>query len=99
MAYVAGNLALMSSVNGFGTYRYDTTDPITDVDTAGYFNNADDTLNLAAGDLIDIISWNTAVRTGTISDVSLVVVTTVDTDDVVNVSTDIYEKGIYSSAD
>jgi hypothetical protein len=99
MAYVAGNLAQVSSVNGFGLYRYDTTDGITTVDTAGYFNNEDDTLELRAGDLIHVVSWTTAVRSGTISDVSLVVVTTVDSDRVVNVSTDIYEKGIYSSAD
>ncbi len=99
MVYVPGNLALLSSVNGFGLYRYDSLDGITTVDTAGYFNNNDDTLNLAPGDLIHVISWTTAVRTGTIADVSLVVVTTVDSDDVVNVSTDIFEKGIYSSAD
>ena len=99
MAYVAGNLALISSVNGFGLYRYDTPDAITVVDTAGYFNNTDDTLNLAPGDLIHVISWVTTVRTGTISDVSLVIVTTVDSDNVVNVSSDIFEKGIYSSAD
>lgn len=99
MAYVAGNLGLFGFTNGFGHYRYDTTDPITTVDTAGYFNNEDDTLELRPGDLIHVISWNTTIRTGTISDVSLVVVTTVDSDRVVNVSTDIYEKGIYSSAD
>ena len=99
MAYVPGNLALLSSVNGFGLYRYDSTDGITTVDTAGYFHNLDDTLNLTPGELIHVISWTGAVRTGTIADVSLVVVTTVDSEGVVNVSTDIFEKGIYSSAD
>lgn len=98
MAYTAGNLALLSSVNGFGLYRYDTTDGITTVDTGGYFNNTDDDLKLGAGDLIHVITWST-VRTGTISDVSLVIVTTVDSAGSVNVSTDIFEKGIYSSAD
>lgn len=99
MAYTAGNLAQIGFGNGFGLYRYDTTDAITTVDTAGYFNNTDDTLLLRAGDLIHVITWTTAVRTGTIADVSLVVVTTVDSNNVVNVSTDIFEKGIYSSAD
>lgn len=99
MAYVPGNLALLNSVNGFGLYRYDSLDGITTVDTAGYFHNIDDTLNLGPGDLIHVISWTTAVRTGTIADVSLVIVTTVDSEGVVNVSTDIFEKGIYSSAD
>lgn len=99
MAYVPGNLALLNSVNGFGLYRYDSTDGITTVDTGGYFSNADDTLLLRPGDLIHVITWASAVRTGTIVDVSLVIVTTVDSEGAVNVSTDIFEKGIYSSAD
>ncbi len=99
MAYTPGNLALIGYANGFGHYRYDTPDGITTVDNAGYFNNEDDTLELRPGDLIHVISWNTTIRTGTISDVSLVVVTTVDSDRVVNTSSDIFEKGIYSSAD
>ena len=99
MAYDATFLAQAYSVNGFSRYVYHTTDGITTVDTAGYFNNVDDSLLLRAGDLIDVISWNTAERTGTIADVSLVIVTTVDSEGVANVSTDIYEKGIYSSAD
>jgi len=103
MAYVAANLALMNSVNGFGHYRYDTTDIVQDVDANGYFNNGDDTLNLAVGDLIHIVHWTTAVRTGTMFDVSLVVVSEVDTsglasDGVVQVSSDIFQKGIFSSA-
>jgi hypothetical protein len=98
MAYVSGNLALISSVNGFGFYRYDTTDIVQDVDAQGYFNNSDDTLNLALGDLISIVHWSTAVRTGTIFDVSLVVVSELQDDGVVQVSSDIYQKGIFSSA-
>lgn len=39
MAYTAGNLVLMSQGNGFGRYRYDTTDTAADVDGDGYFNN------------------------------------------------------------
>ena len=99
MAYQAGNLALIIAVNGFGLYRYDTTDIIEDVDTGGYFNNTDDALNLAVGDIIEVISWTSAVRTGTIFDVSRVVVLTVDSAGAVNTSGDIYIPGIVSSSD
>ena len=98
MAFVASNLALLSSVNGFGLYRYDTDDGITTVDDGGYMNNDDDTVLLRVGDLIHVITWS-VVRTGLIADVSLVIVTTVDSAGAVNLSTDIFEKGIYSSAD
>lgn len=99
MAYDGTNMALVSSVNGFGLYRYDTTDIVQTVDTQGYFNNADDNLNLNLGDLIQVVHWTTAVRTGTIFDVSLVVVSELQADGVVNVSSDVYQKGIFSSAD
>lgn len=99
MAYVPGNLALVSSVNGFGLYRYDSVDAASVVDTGGYFNNSDDTLNLAVGDVIEVFSWTTAVRTGTINDVSRLVVLTVDTAGAVNLSDDIYITGIVSSTD
>ena len=99
MAYIAADFALVSSVNGFGLYRYDTLDTIETVDTGGYFNNIDDNLNLAVGHMIAVISWTTAVRTGTIFDVSRVVVTTVDSAGAVNVSGDIYIPGIVSSGD
>lgn len=77
MAYSAGNLVLIASGNGFNQYRYDTTDAAADVDTAGYFNNVDDALNLVVGDMIDIVVWGTAVRTGTISDYDRVIVNSV----------------------
>ena len=99
MAYIAADFALISSVNGFGLYRYDTLDASIVVDAGGYFNNTDDTLNLAVGDLIEVISWTTAVRTGTVNDVSKVVVLTVDSAGAVNVSDDIYVTGIVSSTD
>lgn len=67
MAFSAANLALVSSVNGFGLYRYDTTDALATVDGDGYMNNSDDDLNLAVGDMIEVVVWATAVRTGTIS--------------------------------
>jgi len=62
-------LTLKGSHNGFGDYRYDTMDPAITVDSAGYFNNIDDGLNLAVGDTIEIVVWATAIRTGTIADV------------------------------
>ena len=67
MAVDAEQLTLISNVNGYGLYRYDTLDTHATVDTAGYFNNADDDLNLAVGDLIDVIVWTTTIRSGTIS--------------------------------
>ena len=67
MAFNAADLSLMSLANGFKHYRYDTLDPHATVDGAGYFNNNDDNLNLAVGDLIDVVVWATAIRTGTIS--------------------------------
>ena len=67
MAYTSGNLVLIGGGNGYNTYRYDTMDAHTDVDGNGYFNNSDDDLNLAVGDIIDVFVWGTAVRTGTIS--------------------------------
>ena len=99
MAYIAADFALKTSVNGFGDYRYDTLDTIETVDTGGYFNNTDDTLNLTVGDMIEVVSWTTAVRSGTVFDVSRVVVTTVDSAGAVNVSGDIYIPGIVSSGD
>ena len=53
MAYTAGGLTLMNHGNGFSHYRYDIlTDSHATIDTDGYFNNADDDLNLAVGDII-----------------------------------------------
>lgn len=89
MAYTAGNLTLMSSGNGFAHYRYDTTDTAATVDGDGYFNNSDDDLNLAVGDMITVVVWGTAVRTGTISDVALHVVMVVDADGTVDLSDDL----------
>lgn len=88
MAYTAGNLVQMSYGNGFGHYRYDTLDAAATVDGAGYFNNSDDTLNLAVGDIIDVVVWATAVRTGTISDLARHIVVSVDSDGTVDLSDD-----------
>lgn len=88
MAYTAGNLVLMASGNGFGHYRYDTLDAATAVDVSGYFNNADDDLNLVVGDIIDVVIWATAVRTGTIGDVAQHVVVSVSAAGVVDLSDD-----------
>ncbi len=67
MAADAKQLALISSLNGFRLYRYDTLDTHATVRADGYFNNDDDDLNLAVGDLIDVVVWATAIRSGTIS--------------------------------
>jgi len=81
MAYSASNFALISSVNGFGLYRYDSTDHPDVVEAAGYLNNSDDSLNLAVGDLIEFVGWTTAVRTGTVSYYKKFVVTNVIAND------------------
>jgi len=86
MAYVAGNLTQISNANGYGLYRYDTTDLADVVEAAGYLNNGDDNLNLAVGDLIHCFSWTTAVRTGTLSQYKLFAVTNVITDGAVNLA-------------
>ena len=69
MAFNSANLALISSVNGFGLYRYDTTDSLATVGGNGYMNNSDDNVNLAVGDVVEAVVWNTAVRSGTINDI------------------------------
>lgn len=90
MAFDSANLALVSSVNGFGLYRYDTTDALTTVDDNGYMNNIDDTVNLAVGDIVEVIVWATAVRTGTISDVGRHVVMQVNSSTgAIDLSTDL----------
>lgn len=81
MAYTAGNLAHLATANGFNSYRYDTTDAMDAVEDAGYFNNKDDNLNLAKGDIIYGFTWATAVRTGTLSEAKPFVVTNVIAND------------------
>lgn len=78
MAFDSRRLAQFSNVNGFGVYRYDTTDPLTDIDDVGYMNNSDDVLNLAVGDMIEVFVWVTAVRSGTMSIVTRFVVSVVN---------------------
>ncbi len=61
------NLGLLTSVNGFGYYRYDSLDANSLVDIDGYFNNNNLDQNLVVGDLIYAVDWDTAVRSGTIA--------------------------------
>lgn len=89
MAVDASNLALISSVNGYGLYRYDTTDALTTVDGSEYFNNSDEVLNLAVGDMIEVVVWDTAVRTGTINTVGRMIVLSVSAAGVVDLSNDL----------
>lgn len=67
MTFNAPDLTLMYEANGYATYRYDTLDTHATVDSAGYFNNTDDAQNFRVGDIIEVVVWATAVRTGTIS--------------------------------
>jgi protein involved in polysaccharide export with SLBB domain len=86
MAYAKANMTLKGSHNGYGDYRYDTTDTAVTVDTSAYFNNSDDSLNLAVGDTIEVVVWGTAVRSGTIADVENHIVVSVSSAGVVDIS-------------
>lgn len=86
MAFISADLTLMSQANGYATYRYDTLDAHATVDTAGYFNNVDDTVILRVGDLIDVVVWATATRTGTVSTYGRHIVNEVTAAGVVDVS-------------
>ena len=86
MAFDNSQLVLNGVGNGFKTYRYDTEDAHATVDGDGYFNNADDTVNFAVGDLIDVVVWATAIRTGTISTYGRHIVLSVSAAGVVDIS-------------
>lgn len=62
MAYTASRMRnLTCQPPGRNTYRYDvdgTIDDVDDVEAAGYFNNKDDDLILAIGDLINVFEWS-----------------------------------------
>jgi len=89
MAFDTSELALISHVNGYNYYRYDTTDAHTTVDAAGYFNNDDDDQKMVVGDIIYVVVWSTAVRTGTISTYGTHIVNAVSSGavDITNVTT------------
>lgn len=89
MAVNTDNLALLQSANGFNLFRYDTDDAATSVDTSGYFNNSDDDINMAVGDVILLVVWASAVRTSTISDVAIHIVVSVSSAGVVDLSADL----------
>ena len=89
MAFIGSDLLQIDNGGGFGLYRYDTLDPLATVDGSGYFNNSDDDIQLRVGDIIDVVVWTTAVRTGTINDVGKVIVMTVTAAGVVDVSDDL----------
>ena len=95
MAFSTSELALIGYANGFARYRYDTLDTHATIDSSGYFNNSDDQVKLRVGDIIEVVVWATAIRTGTISTYGTHIVLSVsaagvvDTSDVtVNVVTD-----------
>ena len=63
MAFDNSQLTPMGYGNGYTHYRYDTADTHATVDTDAYFNNSDDTVNLRAGDIIDVFVWTTSAGT------------------------------------
>lgn len=50
MAYASKDLSVLAYANGFTLWHYTTADIATDVDTAGYFNDASDMVRV--GDII-----------------------------------------------
>ena len=86
MALDVLQLTQMSHGNGFARYRYDTLDAHAVVDTTGYFNNVDDNLKLSVGDLIEVVVWATAVRSGTIATYGKHIVLSVSAAGVVDLS-------------
>jgi hypothetical protein len=52
MAFVTNDLLSMGGKEGFIIYSYSSDDAIATINTAGYFNNIDDNVNLQAGDMI-----------------------------------------------
>ena len=86
MAFDGTQLTLMGTGNGYASYRYDTLDTHATVDSAGYFNNSDDNLNLAVGDVITVVVWATAIRTGTISTYGTQIVNAAASTGIVDVS-------------
>lgn len=70
MAFIATDLVLLGGGNGYNHYRYDTADTAATVDTVGYFNNSDDSVNLAVGDMVDVVVWTTSTGTAPIVDVT-----------------------------
>lgn len=59
MAYTAGRLAQLCGAGpGRNCYRYDGDEHPDAIEAAGYFNNKDDDLNLAKGDLIVYVQWS-----------------------------------------
>ena len=97
MAYTAGNLwGVVNGPPGRLIYTYHTDDNFNVVGTGGYFNNADDNLNLAKGDLIHVVIWDgTPFASAQIPNgYVLFVVTAVDAAGPVNVA----EAGISSAA-
>lgn len=50
MAFKARNLSVLAYANGFTLWHYTTGDPASDVDTQGYFNEAEEMLRV--GDMI-----------------------------------------------
>jgi hypothetical protein len=97
MAFVAANLALLGSANGFNHFRYDTTDALTAVEVTGYINNEDDEQNIGKGDVIEVFVWSTAVRTGFVTDCGYHVCNDVDANGDVGLSTDQFGTTAFTS--
>jgi hypothetical protein len=61
MAFTAGTLSLVAQGTGCKIYIYKTADAAADVDTAGYFNDVANVLNL--GDIIFRLTFSSTAFT------------------------------------
>ena len=76
MAFSKANLSLVSySGNGFHIWHYTTTDAKATIDSAGYFNDASNEMNI--GDIIFCVNANAS---GTVDTADLVSLSGSDTD-------------------
>ncbi len=50
MAFKSKDLSVLAYANGFTLWHYTSTDPASDIDTAGYFNDAADMVRV--GDMV-----------------------------------------------
>ncbi|MEQ8444199.1 MAG: hypothetical protein RIM72_09045 [Alphaproteobacteria bacterium] len=83
MAYASRDLSVIAYANGFTLWHYTTQDAATDVDTAGYFNDAADMLRV--GDMILANTDTDGTLTSGILHVSANDGSSVDVDDLTDV--------------
>jgi len=93
MAYANGSLVLWAHGNDKKLFRYDSsTDTLATINTAGYFNNSDDNLRMAVGDLIMVVASD-ATATLKVDSISSGAVTTSTVADITSTTAEAAEHG------